>query len=166
MNTFTFADQLGKGTLAEDRCSRWLTAQPATVWVRNVTKEASYQRRDVDLIWAVRSGHEVELEVKGDLHTTNNFFFETVSNTTLNTPGCFMYTEAKYIAYVFERKDTMYLLNTHETRSWFCRNESYFARRKVATKVGENGVKYETEGCIVPIAHVLDGVRDAKCVTL
>lgn len=149
---YTFTAQNKVGEVAESRMEIWLGNQPVTLWVRNVTKDPQYQKRDVDLVWGHRRG-ETELEVKGDRYPSKNFFFETVSNTNLQSPGCFMYTEAQFIAYHFVREDLFYVLPTLRTRLWFKKNIDSFQQREVRNKT------YTTLGYLVPVNMVLSQVQ-------
>lgn len=143
----------------------FMHAWPQTVAVHNVEHDAAYQAHDVDLLWTVLGANGrlrvIPVEVKGDrYHQTGNFFFETISNAGKNTPGCFLYTRAKWLFYLFVDAGTLYCLPVDRVRPWFLHNQDRFEPRATSTPVG--GSRYVTIGSLVPIdvvraevAHVL-----------
>ncbi|MCI0398964.1 MAG: hypothetical protein L0322_29080 [Chloroflexi bacterium] len=138
-------------------------AWPQTVVVHNVEEMPVYQEHDVDLLWTVvdRAGRMrvIPIEVKGDrYHQTGNFFFETISNESRGTPGCFMYTKAKWLFYYFVEIGRLYCLPVARVRPWFCHQMERFEERRTSTPVGQDEV-YVTIGRLVPIQAVLEEVE-------
>ncbi len=134
------------------------TYWPQTVAVHNVEEDAAYQAHDVDLLWTVvgSSGRlrTIAIEIKGDrYHRTGNFFFETVSNASKNSPGCFLYTRAAWLFYYFVEVGTLYCLPMLHTRPWFLHNQERFREQRTSTPVG--GDSYVTIGYLVPIQTAL-----------
>jgi hypothetical protein len=139
------------------------TTWPQTIAVHNVEDNPIYQEHDVDLLWTVveRSGRLriIPIEVKGDTyHQTGNFFFETTSNESKGTPGCFMYTKAKWLFYYFVEAGILYCLPMGTVRPWFSHHIDRFDERKTSTPVGNE--MYVTVGRLVPIQTVLEEVPD------
>ena len=131
---------------------------PRTVAVHNVEAEQAYQEHDVDLLWTVlsRNGRlrAIPLEIKGDrYHKTGNFFFETVSNEAKGTPGCFLYTKAKWLFYYFVGNGRLYCLPMATVRPWFWHQLDRFEERRTSTPVGDE--HYVTVGRLVPIQTLL-----------
>lgn len=144
----------------------YLRGQPGSLEVRDVRADPAYRVADVDLLWtcADRQGrpHTARLEVKADRwHQTGNFFFETQSNKTRGTPGCFLYTKADFVLYYFVTPRKLYVLPMPATRDWFVANQGRFVERETATPVGR-GEQYITVGRLVPIAEVLAQVAGVK----
>jgi hypothetical protein len=138
------------------------TYWPQTVAVHNVEADPAYQQVDVDLLWTVMSGNgrlrTISIEIKGDrYHRTGNFFFETVSNAEKNTPGCFLYTRATWLFYIFVEVGALYCLPMQQARPWFLHNQERFREQRTSTPVGTES--YVTIGCLVPIQTVLEEVR-------
>ncbi|MEJ2749832.1 MAG: hypothetical protein P8183_18270 [Anaerolineae bacterium] len=134
-----------------------------TVAVHNVEADKAYQPYDVDLLWTVADKHgsirTIPIEIKGDrYHNTGNFFFETVSNESKGTPGCFLYTGAKWLFYYFVGNGRLYCLPMDKVRPWFHENIDRFAERRTSTPVGK-GEHYITVGRLVPIQDVLEEVE-------
>jgi hypothetical protein len=134
---------------------------PQTVTVHNVEDDPAYQAHDVDLLWTVveRSGRMriIPIEVKGDrYHQTGNFFFETVSNESKGTPGCFLYTSAKWLFYYFVESGDLFCLPMSRVRPWFCHQLERFEERRTSTLVGDDA--YVTVGRLVPIETVLQEI--------
>ncbi len=141
---------------------QFLESWKGSVAVHNVEADSRFQQYDVDLLWTVADGsgrlRTIPIEIKGDsYHKTGNFFFETVSNEAKGTPGCFLYTGAKWLFYYFVGNGRLYCLPMDITRPWFHENIDRFAECRTSTPVG-NGEYYVTVGRLVPIATVLDEV--------
>src|SRR5262249_23800092 len=70
--------------------------------IHDVQDDPRFQHRGVDLLWE-RPGKEVlGVEVKGDRQgRRGTFFLELISNAEKDTPGCFLYSRADLLAYVF-----------------------------------------------------------------
>lgn len=132
-----------------------------TVTVHNVEDDPAYQQYDIDLLWTVEQNgrlHIIPVEIKGDrYHKTGNFFFETVSNESRNTPGCFLYTKAEWLFYYFVEVGLLYCLPMDKVRPWFAQHTGRFEERRTSTPV-KNGESYVTIGRLVPIQTVLEEV--------
>ncbi|MGV3541488.1 MAG: hypothetical protein ACO1OQ_16850 [Rufibacter sp.] len=136
----------------------FLRRQPRTVEVRNVENDPQYQAQDIDLLWMGRTDDgalkTVRIEVKGDrYHTSGNYFFETISNEGKGTPGCFLYTCADYIYYLFVDIRELHILPMPATRDWFLPKLQTFRERKTTTPTTA-GKRYYTVGRLVPKALV------------
>ena len=132
--------------------------------VHDVQEDPRFQHRGVDLLWE-RGEEVVGVEVKGDRHgRRGNYFFELVSNLEKDTPGCFLYSEAHLLAYVFLRERELHLLPLQATRAWFLARKAGFPLRHTRTRIGEEG--YTTVGALVPVREVLAGVAGAERVKL
>ncbi|RMG99011.1 MAG: hypothetical protein D6706_06265 [Chloroflexi bacterium] len=137
---------------------RW----PQTVALHNVEQDPAYQQFDVDLLWTVKDKtgelRVIPIEVKGDrYHQTGNFFFETISNKQKKTPGCFLYTKARWLFYYFVLTHHLYCLPVTRVRAWFLTHVEQFEERETSTPVGNNRY-YVTIGRLVPINVVLEAV--------
>ena len=155
-------DAVGRHAVRE--VTRWLWLDPQTRRVRNVEGEPAYQAKDIDLVWRTGAG-EIPLEVKGDRHAeTGNFFFETISNTTTGSPGCFFYTEATFVFYYFVHPRRLHILPMPATREWFLERIERFAERRTTTPVGRGS--YATAGRLVPIELVMAAVSGTRQVSM
>ena len=154
------------GDAAVDAVTHFLeTYWPQTVAVHNVEHETDFQQFDVDLLWTVANKHgrlrTIPIEVKGDrYHRTGNFFFETVSNASKGTPGCFLYTGATWLFYYFVEIDHLYCLPMNVIRPWFHEQMEQFPERETSTPVGSE--HYITIGRLVPIDRVLEEVEGVQ----
>lgn len=155
-------DEVGRHAVRE--VTRWLWLDPQTRRVRNVERDPAYQVRDIDLLWRHQRG-EIPLEVKGDRHDeSGNFFFETISNATKGSPGCFLYTEAAFVFYCFVRPRQLCILPMPGTREWFLANIDQFPERRTRTPVGADS--YTTVGRLVPVEQVMKQVSGARAVAM
>jgi hypothetical protein len=161
-HTMTYTTSVAK-TAAADITHFLQTNWPQTVAVHNVEddpayQEHAYQEHDVDLLWTTldRFGRlrVIPIEIKGDrYHQTGNFFFETVSNESRQTPGCFLYTKAEWLFYYFVEIGMLYCLPMSEVRPWFEAHGGRFKESRTSTPVRNN--RYVTVGRLVPIQTLL-----------
>jgi hypothetical protein len=154
----TMQDRTSVAVQAARDIEAWLRKKKITVDVVNVEGDRKYQSADIDLIWKTTLG-EKTIEIKGDTyHQTGNFFLETHSNRELNTPGCFLYTEADFVYYYFVGIKKLYILPMPETRLWFLEHMDEFSEKATQTVVG-NGAKYTTVGRLAPIKILTQNIN-------
>jgi hypothetical protein len=144
--------------------TQWLQSRKDFISIENVEDNREYQLKDIDLVLTRESGTST-IEIKGDTYyRTGNYFFETVSNSSKNTPGCFMYTEADYLFYYFVDERELHILPMKATRKWFLLNVESFKERSTSTSVGSGS--YKTIGKLVPRSDVLSNVEGCKVVRI
>jgi hypothetical protein len=146
--------------------TEFLLADASGSSVHDVQADPRFQHRGVDLLWE-RSGTEVlGVEVKGDRQggRRGTYFFELVSNFERDTPGCFLYSAADLLAYVFLDRRELHLLPLAATRAWFLTQASEFPLRQAQTRVGRE--RYTTIGASVPARRVLGKIEGARSVRL
>jgi hypothetical protein len=101
------------------------------------------------------------VEVKGDRHgRRGNYFFELVSNLEKDTPGCFLYSTADLLVYVFLDKAEVHPLPMKDVRAWFLPRAKQYPLKSTKTRTGH--VTYTTVGAIVPVKEVLAQVAGAR----
>ena len=124
--------------------------------VQNVELDKEFQIIDVDLLVDYKDNGIIrtdKIEIKGDTYEkTGNYFFETVSNASKKTMGCFLYTQCDYLYYYFINIKELHILKMNDVRDWFLINPKKFATKQVYTKC-EHGC-YMTIGKVVPIHMV------------
>ena len=143
----------------------FLLAEAAGSQVHDVQEDPRFQHRGVDLLWE-RPGSEVlGVEVKGDRQgRRGTYFLELVSNAEKETPGCFLYSRADLLAYVFLDRRELHLLPLPSLRAWFLGRASEFPLRRARTRIGRD--HYTTVGATVPARRVLAEVPGASRVVL
>ena len=129
----------------------YLYRRPDILDIVNVEDNEEYRKKDIDLLWRrlknnVEMVHTVEIKVD-NYFNSGNYFFETISNMTRNTPGCFMYSEAEYFFYYFPKKE-LHVISLKMVREWFIQNIEQFAIKNGCTAVGDGF--YKSEGRLVP----------------
>ena len=141
---YTMEETAAVGEEGVEDCKKYLKSLSKTVNVYDVQGNKEFQIVDVDLLWYERYSHkegrcrETWIEVKADRqYKTGNYFFETVSNKDKNTPGCFMYTKAKYLFYYFIDQKELHVLEVEPVREWFKENIELFTEKSTSTKVGD-----------------------------
>ena len=160
MNGYDFKEQDDVGKVAVKKCIKFLNTQNKTHAIKDVQEDTGYRELDVDILWYQKpSNKEVMIEVKGDTYyRTGNYFFETISNESKNTPGCFMYTKAKYIFYLFIPENELHIFETNIVREWFKENINQFEQKRLFTKVGNEC--YYSNGRLVPRQTVMNTFPD------
>ena len=129
--------------------------------VHDVQDDPRFQQRGVDLLWERPAAPVVGVEVKGDRQARRgNYFFELISNLERETPGCFLYSTADLLLYVFLSPRELHHLPLQQTRQWFLARASSFELRSTQTRVGRS--RYTTVGALVPTREVLAQVPGAQ----
>ena len=119
----------------------------------NVEGDPRYQKEDIDLLWGI-GGVVISVEIKVDNYfESGNYFFEVISNTKKDTPGCFMYSSADLLFYYFLNHE-LHVMDLKKVRKWFMEHRSEF--RIASTSTSVNGNKYYTKGCLVPRYRLLE----------
>jgi hypothetical protein len=136
-----------------------LLAQSPDSYVHDVQKDPRFQHRGIDLLWERPALPVAGVEVKGDRNARRgNYFFELVSNVEKDTPGCFLYSVADVMAYVFLETRELHLLPLRQVREWFLPRAKDFPLKSTRTKTG--AVLYTTVGAAVPVKTVRQGCPD------
>ncbi len=131
-----------------------LTALEPASRLHDVSADPRFQHRGVDLLWELPSGDIRGVEVKADRHgNRKNYFLELISNLEKDTPGCFLYSEADLLLYVFLEPGEIHQLPLTAVREWFLPRGRTYPLRHVQTRTGP--VLYTTVGALVPVKEVL-----------
>jgi hypothetical protein len=150
--SYSMKEAVGVGKEVISKIIEHLKKLPCTIDAVSVENDPYYQKKDIDILWKCRDEKgelEGKIEVKTDrYHRTGNYFFETISNKSRNTPGCFIYTEADYIFYYFTEIEEVHILPIPEVRDWFLEIKETFEERETSTPVGNE--HYITVGRLVP----------------
>lgn len=114
-----------------------------------------FSQGDLAVVWETESGESfrtlVEVKVDDWSERTGNFFFETLSSVEAGTPGCFLATEADYMAY-FVRPGRIFIIEMAPARAWFLANMERFRKRQTKTPFRPGCNRgYTTEGRLVNI---------------
>ena len=144
----------------------FLLAEVSGSQVHDVQEDPRFQHRGVDLLWERPGTDVLGVEVKGDRQggRRGNYFLELVSNAEKDTPGCFLYSRADLLAYVFLDRRELHLLPLPAAREWFLARAREFPLRHARTRVGP--VQYTTVGAAVPSRRLLFEVPGARRVEL
>jgi hypothetical protein len=129
--------------------------------VHDVQNDPRFQHRGVDLLWE-RPGQKVlGVEVKGDRQgfRRGTYFFELISNAEKDSPGCFLYSIADLLVYVFVDVQQVHVLELQPVREWFVPRAKEFPLKTTKTRTGAN--LYTTVGASVPIREVRKAVPAA-----
>jgi hypothetical protein len=133
--------------------------------IHDVQQDPRFQHRGVDLLWERPGLPVLGVEVKGDRQgRRRTYFLELVSNAEKDTPGCFLYSHADLLAYVFLDVRELHLLPFPEARAWFLPRAAEFPLRHAQTRIG--AARYTTVGATVPCRRVLGEVPGARRVKL
>jgi hypothetical protein len=141
-----------------------LRGQAPGSYVHDVQNDPRFQHRGVDLLWERPGLPVLGVEVKGDRqgHRRGTYFFELVSNAEKDSPGCFLYSVADLLVYVFVDVQHVHVLELRKVREWFVPRAKEYPLKTTKTRTG--AVLYTTVGAAVPIKHVREGVPGAVVV--
>lgn len=129
--------------------------------LHDVSLDPRFQHRGVDLLWEQTDGAVLGVEVKGDRQPRRqNYFLELISNLERDTPGCFLYSHADLLAYVFLSQRELHLLPLPAVREWFLPRAKGYELRHTSTRTG--AIRYTTVGAVVPVADVHREVPGAQ----
>jgi len=138
-----------------------LLGQAPTSLLHDVQDDPRFRHRGVDLLWDRPGEPPLGVEVKGDRQggRRGNYFFELISNAERDTPGCFLYSEADLMAYVFLDRQEVHLMELKAVRAWFLPLAKQFPLKTTKTKTG--AVLYTTVGAIVPVREARSATAEA-----
>jgi hypothetical protein len=167
---YTMKEASSVAKQASSDIEMWLRKKSEAIAVINVEDDADYREKDIDLIYKYRgkNGEEITttIEIKGDRwHSTGNYFFETISNDSKQTPGCFLYSEAEYLFYYFVEIRELHIIPMLTARQWFTANMEMFAEKKTMTPL-KNGAHYNTVGRLVPIGTLQKAILRVKVIRI
>ena len=120
----------------------------------NVSRSDYYRKKDIDLFCFKSADGErqiAKIEVKNDnfAHKSGNLVFETVSNTSKDTLGWTLYSEADYFLIV--SGPLMYIIPGKETVEWFSSNYDRFREITVPTVFNDGEkTRYFAKARLVP----------------
>ncbi len=132
--------------------------------VHDVQDDPRFRHRGVDLLWE-RPGQKVlGVEVKGDRQgfRRGTYFFELISNAEKDSPGCFLYSIADLLVYVFVDVQQVHVLELSPVREWFLSRAKEFPLKTTKTRTGAN--LYTTVGASVPLREVKNSVPAAVVI--
>jgi hypothetical protein len=139
----------------------WLCLDCPEGRVHDVQDDPRFRHRGVDLLWERPALPVLGVEVKGDRQgkRRGNYFFELVSNVEKDSPGCFLYSVADLLVYVFLDARELHCLRLPELRQWFVPRAKQYALKTTRTRTGAH--LYTTVGAIVPVREVRAAVPEA-----
>lgn len=129
--------------------------------VADVRDDKYFRSMDVDLV----IDGNVFIEVKGDSHTTENIFIETISNVTKGTPGCLLYTAADYVFYYYIKKGVALVIPAKELKKWIKTNIHKYMEGKNDTHNAGGRVLYSSKGAPVPAVDIIAQVPGIVTIT-
>ena len=136
----------------------------------DVTKDTRFHGRDVDYIYTPSRApapagvgeqvlpETVWVEMKADSTKHHNIFLELLSNGVYNvdTPGCFMFSQAYAWAYVFEDTKEVFVFPLHQVRAWVLANFKMLKPYlKTTTNKKPDGTFAPTMGFALPVEKFL-----------
>ena len=156
---------MGAADRAVQYARDWLLATEPTSRVHDVQDDPRFQHRGVDLLWELPTGEVRGIEVKGDRQPRRKrYFFELVSNLERDTPGCFLYSGADLLVYVFLAQGELHVLPLKAVREWFLPRAKSYELRHTFTQTG--AIRYTTVGAVVPVKDVQEAVPEVKFIPL
>ena len=156
---------MGAADRAVQHARTWLQSAEPGSRIHDVQDDPRFQHRGVDLLWELPSGEVRGIEVKGDRQPRRKrYFFELVSNLERDTPGCFLYSGADLMVYVFLVQGELHVLPLKAVREWFLPRAKGYELRHTFTQTG--AIRYTTVGAVVPVKDVQEAVPGVKHIPL
>lgn len=118
----------------------------------NVEDDPKYRKKDIDLIAITHQGQRIKIEVKYDTYPERNLFYETISNSNYNTPGCLEYSEADVLVYIYKRSNAFYAFDLKMLRTWVRENKEKFQESGAENDKDKSGKPYSSKGYKVPLS--------------
>ena len=136
----------------------YLRSKPETFGLTDASVEVQ-KKEDIDFFWlrateAEVSETSVELKVDTQGHETGNFAFETVSNETRGTIGCFLRTTSDLFFYFLAGTNELWVMDTKKVQAWFLdemkKTPNRFRPFETYTRL-DDGTCYSSFGRLVPL---------------
>jgi hypothetical protein len=161
MRAYSMRGVMGAADRAVALTVELLKAQHPGSLVHDVQDDPRFRHRGVDLLWDRPGQPVVGVEVKGDRQggRRGTYFFELLSNAERESPGCFLYSEADLMAYVFLDRQEVHLLQLKAVREWFLPRAKAYPLKTTKTKTG--AALYTTVGAVVPVREARAGAGEA-----
>ena len=125
-------------------------------WVNNYEKAAEMQRRGIDLE-VCDLGY---VEVKTDLHTTKNFFFELSVD---GGPGGLDKSAADYFAFLFPNEGKMFLIKRPDLTYWLREWTTWYIHKMSDCikyiKSTQGGRTWVAKGMVIPWQDILGTIK-------
>lgn len=124
-------------------------------FIIDVENNPFWQERDVDLL-AMKSEDgkfptTYKIEIKADTYyRTGNYFAESYSNLSKETPGCWFSTQSDFIFYYFIDERELHIIPTEEAQIWVRENSHNLKTRRTTTTGPKGEFWYQSEGFLVP----------------
>lgn len=117
----------------------------------DVSNMKGYQEKDIDFLAYINGERDsqVKLEVKSDTYNSPNYFAEVISNTTKNTLGCWLNTQADYLLYYFEYNKELHIIPVKEAQEYVLNNYDNLKSTFTSTKTKNGKILYYTEGKLI-----------------
>lgn len=132
--------------------------------IHDVQGDPRFRHRGVDLLWDVPGQAPKGVEVKGDRagYRRGTYFFELISNAEKESPGCFLYSVADLLVYVFLEVREVHCLDLKQVREWFIPRAKVYPLKTTKTRTG--AIIYTTVGASVPVREVRESLPHAVTV--
>lgn len=114
-----------------------------------------YQKAGIDLVVQYYGDTITTIEVKNDLSTNSNIFYETISRAKPgeeDVPGCMLTTQAETLCYVFEELDVVLMLPVKSLREWV---DSYLKGGGYLEAKDVTNFTYISRGYLIPIERLM-----------
>lgn len=165
VKTYSFKDKNNATKKTEELIATWYRDNGYTVI--DVSNDKEYQQKDIDLIAYYNNDKTIQtkLEIKSDSYESTNYFAEVISNTSKNSLGCWLKTEADLLLYYFEKRHEVHVIPVKEAQQYVLDNYDRLKSVLVGTKADNGKVLYYTEGKLIN-KKVLQQAMDIQIVNL
>lgn len=126
-----FNKSINIGDYGEQIIKSYLEANPDVLDVIDVSKDKSYQDKDIDFIVKLKNGEDISVELKTDTYDTGNIFYEAISNQEYNVLGCMIKSKAKCLLYYFIKTKELYIIDFKAYKKWVNENNERFTKKRI-----------------------------------
>lgn len=126
-----FNKSINIGEHGEQIIKSYLEANPDVLDVIDVSKDKSYQDKDIDFIVKLKNGENISVELKTDTYDTGNIFYEAISNQEYNVLGCMIKSKARCLFYYFIKTKELYIIDFKAYKKWVNKNNERFVRKRI-----------------------------------
>lgn len=152
-----FERDMNTGAIGEEIVFNLLKSDSRVKEVIDVREDKIFQRIDVDFVQFFKNEKPLLIEVKTDekAHETGNIIYESISNATYNTIGCFEKTTSQIIYYYIVHTKEMLIIRTSKLRDYMSEDKN--KKKYKYVHMGDNA-----RGYLIPIQHILNNNLGSK----
>lgn len=165
---YTFSESLKVGAQGEEIVKKFLQNMNNVHKVVDMANNNLFYHKDVDFVVEFEDRSKQMVEIKTDVYTSGNIYYETISNEGYNVDGCMEKTSAHWLLYYFITLDKLYVLKMDTYRKIMNdlieRNHPAMKKREVFNNAKTAGMTYKSIGYTLPLTVLEEMMPKGACV--